>query len=442
MSAHPLRSIIRAQKEGIPAGIASLCSAHPLVIRAAFEEALAGGATPAGGAVLIEATSNQVNQLGGYTGMRPADFAAFVHRLADGCGFPRERILLGGDHLGPNPFRQEPARRAMEKGCAMVAGYAQAGFTKIHLDASMHLQDDPGDRGSALPLETAAERCAELCAAGEAAAGPAPVYIIGTDVPIPGGALAADHPPEVTRSDDLEATIGATRAAFARRGLEAAWERVIAVVVQTGAEYGDQVVYPYLRERFRPTSRVLQRHPGLVFEGHSTDYQLPDALKQMVEDGIAVLKVGPALTFALREALLLLERIEEELVPDEPPGSRSRLAETLEEQMRRDPGHWRGYYRGDERELRLARRYSLSDRSRYYWALPPLQSAVGRLMANLRRAPIPFTLISQFLPAQARAVRSGRLAADPEALALDRVREVLADYRYAAAGSRTRSLDV
>jgi D-tagatose-1,6-bisphosphate aldolase subunit GatZ/KbaZ len=430
--AHPLGAL--------SAGICSICSAHPAVIRAAFEEARAGP-------VLIEATSNQVNQLGGYTGMRPADFAAFVHRLADLAGFPRERVLLGGDHLGPNPFRREPAGTAMDRGCAMVAGYVRAGFTKIHLDASMPLGGDPAGRGSALPVRTAAERCAELCAAAEAAheeggGAAAPVYVIGTEVPVPGGTLAAGGPaggpaaggpPEVTRPDDLEQTLAETRAAFRRRGLERAWERVAAVVVQTGAEFGDQAVHPYRRERFRPLRAVLERYPGLVFEGHSTDYQLPDALRRMVEDGIAVLKVGPALTFALREALFLLCRIEEELFdPAEPGAAPSGLIERLDEQMRRDPAHWQGYFRGTERELALARRYSLSDRSRYYWSLPEMRQAVDRLFANLRRRPPPLTLLSQYFPRQYRSIRSGALAPDPEAIARDRVREVLEDYRQAA----------
>lgn len=440
--AHPLAHPLRV----LSAGICSVCSAHPAVIRAAFEEARAGP-------VLIEATSNQVNQLGGYTGMRPADFAAFVHRLADLAGFPRERVLLGGDHLGPNPFRREPAGTAMDRGCAMVAGYVRAGFAKIHLDASMPLSGDPAPgRGSALPVRTAAERCAELCAAAETAreeGAAAPVYVIGTEVPVPGGTLAAGGsagepgaggPPEATRPGDLEQTLAETRAAFRRRGLERAWERVAAVVVQTGAEFGDQVVHPYRRERFRPLRAVLERYPGLVFEGHSTDYQLPNALRRMVEDGIAVLKVGPALTFALREALFLLCRIEEELFdPAEPGAAPSGLIERLDEQMRRDPSHWQGYFHGGERELVLARRYSLSDRSRYYWARPEMQQAVDRLFANLRRRPPLLTLLSQYCPRQYRAIRGGRLALDPEAIARDRVREVLEDYRRAyprrAAGS-------
>ena len=92
--------------------------------------------------ILIEATCNQVNQDGGYTGMTPADFRDFVHALADEAGIDRRRIVLGGDHLGPNPWKALSARDAMAKARDLVRAYVEAGFTKIHLDASMACADD------------------------------------------------------------------------------------------------------------------------------------------------------------------------------------------------------------------------------------------------------------------------------------------------------------
>ena len=65
----PLREIVRRHRSGEHVGITSVCSAHPLVLQAAVEHA-----TETGGTVLIEATSNQVDQTGGYTGLRPDDF--------------------------------------------------------------------------------------------------------------------------------------------------------------------------------------------------------------------------------------------------------------------------------------------------------------------------------------------------------------------------------
>src|SRR4051794_15220753 len=172
--------------------------------------------------VLIEATSNQVNQDGGYTGMTPAAFREFVLAIAERVGFPVQRLLLGGDHLGPNPWTALPAEAAMAKAEVMVAEYAAAGFGKIHLDCSMSCTDDPAP----LPERTIAERAARLCQAAEASyAGDqanAPNYVIGTEVPVPGGA-AGDHDElAVTTSEAALATVAMHRDLFAEMGLSEA----------------------------------------------------------------------------------------------------------------------------------------------------------------------------------------------------------------------------
>ncbi|MBJ4659358.1 class II D-tagatose-bisphosphate aldolase, non-catalytic subunit, partial [Salmonella enterica subsp. enterica serovar Typhimurium] len=133
-----MKEIISRHKAGEQIGICSVCSAHPLVIESALRFDLNSG-----NKVLIEATSNQVNQFGGYTGMKPADFRDFVYGIAQEVGFPRERLILGGDHLGPNCWQNEPADTAMEKSVELIKAYVAAGFSKIHLDASMSCADDP-----------------------------------------------------------------------------------------------------------------------------------------------------------------------------------------------------------------------------------------------------------------------------------------------------------
>ena len=144
--------LIARHKAGEPCGMFSVCSAHPLVIEATFRHALQSGAPFA----LIEATSNQVNQDGGYTGMTPALFRDFVHRIADRAGFERDRILLGGDHLGPNAWQALPAGEAMARADVLINAYVSAGFRKIHLDCSMPCADDQ----IALSNDTIATRAA------------------------------------------------------------------------------------------------------------------------------------------------------------------------------------------------------------------------------------------------------------------------------------------
>ncbi|SUB73661.1 D-tagatose-1,6-bisphosphate aldolase subunit kbaZ [Pluralibacter gergoviae] len=179
-----LIDIVAQHKQGKPGGIYAICSAHPLVLEAAILFAREQQAP-----LLIEATSNQVDQFGGYTGMTPADFFGFVSQMADRLGFPREQLILGGDHLGPNRWQGEPSAAAMEKAQELIRSYVAAGFKKIHLDCSMSCADDP------LPLtdEIVAARAARLAKIAEETCieqfGEADlVYIIGTEVPVPGGA--------------------------------------------------------------------------------------------------------------------------------------------------------------------------------------------------------------------------------------------------------------
>lgn len=428
---YPLDQLVRAQKTGEALGITSICSANPFVIEAALRFSKDCG-IPA----LIESTCNQVNQYGGYTGMKPLDFKGYLEREAFKVGYPFEQVILGGDHLGPNVWRGEDAEEAMVKASVLVRDYVRAGYTKIHLDASMRCGDDPPD----VPLDkqVSAGRTAELARVAEDAFkhqstyGISPRYVIGTEVPAPGGIQSGDEFLSVTPAGEVEETIHLTKEEFCKRGLVDAWERVIAVVVQPGVEYGDQLIYEYKSDRAVELSHVIEGHDHLVYEAHSTDYQPREALKQLVRDHFAILKVGPALTFAFREAVFALSMIEKELLSDVAvEGEGSNLCNVLEQVMLDHPEHWEKYYTGGPEQQRFARKYSFSDRSRYYWTDPAIQEALNKLLMNLSQQSIPLTLLSQYLPVQYHRVREGQVANNPQALILDKITAVLSDYGYA-----------
>ncbi|KQT47386.1 tagatose-bisphosphate aldolase [Aureimonas sp. Leaf454] len=402
------------------AGIASVCSAHPLVIEAALRHGAAGGRD-----VLIEATCNQVNQDGGYTGMTPAGFRAFVAGIAADVGFPAERLILGGDHLGPNPWKHLAAHEAMAKAETMIEAFAAAGFVKLHLDTSMGCAGEP----AALDDDTTATRAARLAAAAERAASdagaPPPIYVVGTEVPVPGGAFEALDHLEVTAPDAVRRTLDVHRRAFADLGLEAAFERAVAVVVQPGVEFGNTEVIAYDPEQARDLSAALPDLGDIVFEAHSTDYQTEQALAALVGDGFAILKVGPWLTFALREALYGLDHIAAILDPEE---TGERLPEALERIMLEAPGHWRKYYPGTPAEQRLQRHFSFSDRIRYYWPEPEARAAVERLTTRLGDREIPLPLVSQHLGHLYDGVAEGRVRPVARELLIASVTRVLALY--------------
>ncbi len=433
---HPLKDMVLQYKRGIKQGITSVCSSNPFVVEAAMENAMAQNAF-----VLLEATANQVDQFGGYSGMTPKDFAGYARRTACRLGFDQDRLILGGDHLGPLTWSKEHGHAAMDNAKELVRQYVLAGFTKIHLDTSMKLVGDSKDER--LSDEVIARRGAALCAAAEDAykellktdpCAIAPVYVVGSEVPIPGG-VGEDEGLRVTKQEDFESAVATYEAEFDRQGLSEAWVRVIAVVVQPGVEFGDTFIHEYDRNAASNLSKALEKYPNLVFEGHSTDYQTPNKLREMVEDGIMILKVGPGLTYAFREALFMLEHVEKELF-SKTGIHLSNFANVLDNEMLKNPDKWKAYYHGSENELSLKRRFSLSDRCRYYLTNSEVEKSIGRLMDNLNSADIPATILSQYMPAQYNKMREGMLKGDPVSLVKDRIKQCLNGYAYGCCPSR------
>ena len=424
-----LQEILRTNRGSGRGGTYAVCSSHPAVIEAALQQSLADGSLRH-----IESTSSQVNQFGGYTSSTPSQFAQWIDSKAKKIGLPANRILLGGDHLGPFPWRNEGSATAMEKACRLVGDCIAAGYRKIHLDTSMGCADDPKP---AISEKMIASRAARLCHAAEEAYrelpsdSHQPVYVIGTEVPTPGGETQDTGAPVVTRADDVHRTFEVFRHAFVELGLDATWERVIALVGQPGVEFGSNSIFEYDRAKAAPLSAALQSHPGIVYEAHSSDYQTQQALTYMVEDHFAILKVGPWLTFAYREAVLALSAVERELDQNTSGRRNSAVREALEQAMLQDPTHWRAYYQGEDQELRRDRVYAYSDRCRYYWHHPGVQEEITRLIDNLSTRPIPLTLLSQFLPLEYQAIRAGALKGAPEQLIQYHIRNVLAVYANA-----------
>jgi len=426
---HPIENIIASYKSGKHTGIFSNCSANEYVLRAVMRRCKNKG-VPA----LIEATANQVDQDGGYTGLTPAAFYAWCLELAKREGLDASDLILGGDHLGPLTWTKLDEAKAMEKAEKLITEYVLAGFTKIHIDTSMRLASD--DNTKPLTDEVIAKRGAILCAAAEAAYkkkiiddpdAVKPIYIIGSEVPIPGGAQEHEEL-SVTGSDDCLATIAAFEKAFSDTGLAEAWERVIAVVVQPGVEFSEDEVFVYNSEKAMQLCTVVKSE-RFVFEGHSTDYQPRPALRELVSDGIIILKVGPALTFALREALFALENIEKITLHGKGVAL-SRFTEVLEEVMLEKPEQWNKHYHGTEHDKWVNRAYGFSDRVRYYLPEPAVKKSIERLVKNLDK-PVALPLLSQFMPIQYARVRDGTLDNNVDDLILDRIGDCIDDYIYA-----------
>ena len=428
---HPVQEIVQRNKAGRGVGVFSCCSANRDVVKAVLVKARKTRTV-----ALVESTSNQVNPEGGYTGMTAADFRDFVYGIADEIGLARSRVILGGDHLGPLPWCHLPEAQAMPKAEALVRSCVAAGYSKIHLDTSMRVGDD--DPREDLAVQTCARRGAELCAAAEdefaryAAAHPGaepPVYVLGSEVPVPGGDASDDAVMGVTDPENCKLTIEAYEREFAARGLEDALARVVGFVVEMGVEFHERALNEYDSAAAQELAAYMRTKPFCI-EGHSSDYQTQESLKAMCQDGVAILKVGPAFTFSMREGLFALEGIECRVYSGQPE-KRSHFREVLEHAMLADPRHWQGYYQGSLEEQAISRAYSFLDRCRYYMAVPEVVAARDRLINNLAHGEIPLCMLSQYLPTQYFRVRAGELPNEAEAILLDKIGDRVDRYLYA-----------
>lgn len=433
MPVNPLKNIVKKQKNNEAVGIYSACSSNPFVIDAVLEKAKNDNSV-----CLIESTANQVDQNGGYSGMTPKDFRAFVLERADAAGLDHSQVYLGGDHLGPLTVASLPEKEAMAYARQLIHDYVAAGFTKIHIDTSMKVADD--DPNVRLSDETIARRGAELAAVAEEAYQELlkenpdavhPVYIVGSEVPIPGGATQDNAGMQVTRVEDFKNTVSTFEKAFHDHGLDEAWKHVIAVVVQPGVEEKDAGCTEYDREKAKDLMASIKDYDNLVFEGHSTDYQTKEKLRELVEDGVGILKVGPALTYAAREALFALAYMEDMMLHGHDE-KKSHFIDVLEEAMLEDPKNWKKYYQGNEDEQWFKRKFSFSDRSRYYMPNPKVQAAMKKMFANLEKEGINLAALSQFMPIQYTKVREGVLENKPEELVKDRVKNTIDEYLFAS----------
>lgn len=256
------------------------------------------------------------------------------------------------------------------------------------------------------------------------------IYIIGTEIPIPGGAQGSEDTVTSTASSDALRTIEVTKVAFADRGLMNAWERVIGLVVQPGVEFGDDQVFHYNSEAAAELSYMIEKNDQFVYEAHSTDYQSETGLTNLVKDHFCILKVGPWLTFAFREALFALEDMERELWS----GSEKKLSalkETLEVVMLDNPKYWQKYYPGKSEQQLFKRKYSFSDRSRYYWPDSRLIESIQLLKNNLDEKGIPLSILSQYMPNQYNSIQEGLIGVTAQELISSRIRDIMGIYARA-----------
>lgn len=379
-----LKKIVAQNRCGKPIAMPSFCTANDRVLQIIAHFA-AQNRLPA----LIEATCNQVNQFGGYTGRTPADYASSIRKIVSDAGMPAKNLILGGDHLGPNPWRHLDADNAMQNAKVLVKDYVEAGFTKLHLDTSMACGQEPTPS-----FELVAKRSAELCVVAEKFAPDASmlIYVIGTEVPAPGGKSDDSSGIQVTTPDGLAETIVTHQAAFGAAGVPQGIEKTIAVVVHSGVDFSHDNIFRYDRAKVADLTAAIKGYENFGFEAHSTDYQSTRDLLHLVTDHSVILKVGPELTFRFREGVIALDQIEAELSFSFPASIRTSILQVMAE----EPAYWKNHYSGSDDHIEFLKIYSFSDRIRYYWDRPAVLAALEQLIVNLASVGVTSALASQY----------------------------------------------
>lgn len=423
-----VRDIFNQNRKEGKGGIYCICSAHPDVVVASLLYAKRTGCL-----LSIETTAHQVNQDGGYTGITPKNYAKWVEKTASEIGLSSNDYVLGGDHLGPTSWKMLSADEAMIKSKEVVKEYVEAGYHKIHLDTSIFCDDDTAE---STPESVLIQRTIELLKVAENTAqakyGTSKhlFYVIGTEVPLPGGAQESTEIVFCTPKKVASQTLKQMKEAFFDAGYKDAWERTYGLVLQPGVEYGDDFVFQYPINGAENLKSLLDSYPNLIYEAHSTDYQPVEALMRLVEDHFAILKVGPWLTTSWREALFALDMIENDLPQIK---NKSYIRDSLKKAMFKNDKYWQKYYEGSKEEISYKLLYSLSDRSRYYWEEDSVKTACKSLLSNLSglKDGIPYAMLSQYLPWVLEYQEKYRIKLSPQEILYLAVERVLERYTEA-----------
>jgi tagatose-1,6-bisphosphate aldolase non-catalytic subunit AgaZ/GatZ len=104
-SGEKLKDLLKQNRHSGSVGVYSVCSAHAEVIEAAIQQAMVDEAV-----FVVESTSRQVNQTGGYTGQTPQEFAKSIRSAAKRAGLAADQVCSEETTWGhfPGETRTQP----------------------------------------------------------------------------------------------------------------------------------------------------------------------------------------------------------------------------------------------------------------------------------------------------------------------------------------------
>jgi len=424
-----LIDIMGTNRRGERKGIYAVTSRNSTVQEVYLQQALADG-SPA----LFEISVDMTGSPGKNGKILPYDFIAKVKQIVVKVGFPPDRLFFGINGLNPSLWQGESVEHTLKKTGAFISDLVGLGFNILGIHAGISLKGDPVDQ--LLPQKVIIAREAALYQAAERAAAAVPdekkpLYVIDIH---PGQGMT-EYQKKVVRKEDVEIAVDRFSQTAAAAGLPEIKERLLAVRISLGPGYNGEKVIPFDSSLLKELGGCTYNSKGMMLEALQTDFQSRDMLDRLVNNHFALLSVGPELTYTLREALFSLAMMENETMIGKPGVYLSNFIIELDRAMQSAPQHWQKYYTGNGFEQLIARKYSLYDRSRFFWEDKNVRKMKKRLYDNMVKYPVPLTVLRQFMPRQYERVTAGKIENKPDALVMDAVRCALRRYSCACGWS-------
>ena len=315
---------------------------------------------------LIECTSNQVNQFGGYTKITPKKFIKKISNIRKKIKFKKNKLFLGGDHLGPLPWKNLKTKIALKNSIKLIDSYLKQDFCKIHIDTSIKCKDEEKINSNII-----FDRTLKILKNDKIKKGIKNRFIvIGTEVPLSG---SGDNKRIIkTSNKQIEDEVLKFKKILKQIKSQS---KIFALVIEPGMKYMHSKITSPDFKNFLDKKKFSKKN-NFVFEAHSTDYQPLRILKKLTKNNFKFLKVGPELTYNYSRSLFFMQNLEEKFSFKKKSDMKNIILTT----MKKNKKYWKAYYLGGRSNLLLN---SKLDRMRYYLNLKPIVNSINILKENV-----------------------------------------------------------
>jgi len=322
--------------------------------------------------ILLESTSNQVNQFGGYTGLTPKEFYKKISKLKKKIKINKKQVMIGADHLGPLPWKKFNSKVALKNAKTLIKKCIALKYDKIHIDSTIICKDD-----KSLNLNFIRSRSEEIFNTVPKKNIKDVFFVFGSEVPFAGG--GNNSKPKPSKLNNIKTDYSLYNSVL--KNLNINKKNKFSLVIEPGMAFSNsKVILPKL-EKFRKRLSFSKKN-NFSYEAHSTDYQKLKTLKKLVKNNFRFLKVGPELTFYFYQAIKKMEEIEHMYC-----NKKSNIEYELINAMQRDDKYWKDYYKGTKNKIKFLKLNSYLDRMRYYWDSKKVKKSMNKLIKNINTIP-------------------------------------------------------